>query len=122
MAARQRLDAELAARGLVDSREQGRRLVLAGEVRVNGVPAAKPGQAVSADDVLEVSPLLPEAEWDWFCLDHVPYHGRVVTVIWDRDGKRYGRGAGLQVLVDGVRAGGAERLETVRVMMPSGGR
>ena len=54
MAARQRLDAELAARGLVDSREQGRRLVLAGEVRVNGVPAAKPGQAVSADDVLEV--------------------------------------------------------------------
>ena len=54
MAARQRLDAELAARGLVDSREQGRRLVLAGEVRVNGVPAAKPGQAVSGDDVLEV--------------------------------------------------------------------
>lgn len=54
MAARQRLDAELAARGLVDSREQGRRLVLAGEVRVNGVPAAKPGQAVGGDDVLEV--------------------------------------------------------------------
>jgi hypothetical protein len=80
------------------------------------------GLRARADDVLEVSPLLPEGEWDWFCLDHVPYHGRVVTVIWDRDGKRYGRGAGLQVLVDGERAGGAERLETVRVMMPRGGR
>ena len=54
MPARQRLDAALAARGLADSREQARRLVLAGEVRVNGAPAAKPGQGVSDDDRLEV--------------------------------------------------------------------
>ena len=54
MAARERLDAALAARGMVDSREQGRRLVLAGEVRVNGQPAAKPGQPVTAADVLAI--------------------------------------------------------------------
>jgi 23S rRNA (cytidine1920-2'-O)/16S rRNA (cytidine1409-2'-O)-methyltransferase len=54
MAARERLDAALAARGMVDSREQGRRLVLAGEVRVNGQPAAKPGQPITAADVLEI--------------------------------------------------------------------
>ena len=71
-----------------------------------------------ADDVVEVSPLVPEGEWDWFCLDHVPYHGRVLTVIWDRDGTHYERGAGLQVLVDGERVGGAERLGVVRGRLP----
>ena len=51
---RERLDVALAARGLCDSREQAKRLILAGEVKVNGHPAAKPGQVVKADDVLEV--------------------------------------------------------------------
>lgn len=40
--------------GLADSREQAKRLVLAGEVSVNGHPATKPGRAVGADDCLEV--------------------------------------------------------------------
>ncbi len=44
----------LAARGLCDSREQAKRLILAGEVKVNGHPAVKPGQVVKADDLLEV--------------------------------------------------------------------
>jgi 23S rRNA (cytidine1920-2'-O)/16S rRNA (cytidine1409-2'-O)-methyltransferase len=51
---KQRLDAALAARGLCDSREQAKRLILAGEVLINGRPAAKAGTGVNADDVLEV--------------------------------------------------------------------
>ncbi|HEX2748111.1 MAG TPA: S4 domain-containing protein, partial [Verrucomicrobiales bacterium] len=51
---KQRLDAALAARGLCDSREQAKRLILAGEVLVNGHPAAKAGAGVKDDDVLEV--------------------------------------------------------------------
>jgi hypothetical protein len=39
--------------------------------------------------------------WDWFCLEGVPYHGVMLTVLWDRDGSRYGRGAGLRVFADG---------------------
>ena len=38
---------------------------------------------------LVINPLLPESEWDWFCLDRVPYHGHELTVIWDRDGTKY---------------------------------
>lgn len=53
------------------------------------------------DDTVEVSPLLPEGAWDWFCLEGVPYHGHSLTVVWDRTGERYGRGAGLGVWVDG---------------------
>ena len=49
-----RLDAELFARGLVPSRERGRALIMAGVVYVGGQKALKAGQTVKADDVIEV--------------------------------------------------------------------
>jgi hypothetical protein len=55
-------------------------------------------------NVLVVDPLLPDDAWDWFCLDGVPYHGHSVTIVWDRTGKRYNRGMGLIVLIDGKEA------------------
>jgi hypothetical protein len=58
-----------------------------------------------ADETVEVSPLLPAGMWDWFCLDGVPYHGRMVSILWDRTGQRYKRGKGLIVLVDGRMVG-----------------
>jgi hypothetical protein len=54
-----------------------------------------------ADDLVEVNPLVPEGALDYFCLDNVSYHGRNLTVYWDKTGNRYGRGAGLRVLADG---------------------
>jgi hypothetical protein len=54
-----------------------------------------------ADDQLEVNPLAPD-HWPWWCLDDVDYHGHRISILWDRDGSRYGRGAGLVVLADGV--------------------
>lgn len=53
-----------------------------------------------ADDTVEVNPLIP-ADWDWFCLDRVRYHGHWLTVFWDRTGQHYGQGQGLRVLADG---------------------
>lgn len=57
-----------------------------------------------ADNVLEVNPLVPEGKWDWFCLDNVAYKGHTVTILWDKTGKKYGKGAGLTLLVDGKKA------------------
>jgi hypothetical protein len=54
-----------------------------------------------ADDVVEVNPLVPDGTWEYFCLDGVAYHGRVLTIIWDKTGKKYGRGKGLAVFADG---------------------
>ncbi len=71
------------------------------------------GLCPRADDVVEVDPLLPAGKWDWFCLDAVPYHGRTLTILWDADGKRYGRGAGLKVLANGKRIAESPRLERV---------
>lgn len=51
---KQRLDTALAARGLCDSRAQAQRLILAGQVLVNGQPSGKAGTIVSDDDLLEV--------------------------------------------------------------------
>ena len=49
-----RLDRLLVDRGLVESREKAQALIMAGEVRVNGQKAAKPGQPVDSDAALEL--------------------------------------------------------------------
>ena len=56
--AKERLDQALVARGLCDSREQAKRLIIAGEVMVNGHPAAKPASPVpeGAEIVLKEKP------------------------------------------------------------------
>ncbi|MHB8384602.1 MAG: TlyA family RNA methyltransferase [Candidatus Binataceae bacterium] len=58
--ARQRLDSELTLRGLAPSREAAQRLIMAGRVRVNSQPAAKPDLRVSEDAEIFVMPGAPE--------------------------------------------------------------
>jgi hypothetical protein len=73
---------------------------------INGLVGIRP----SADRSVVVNPLIPPDAWDYFCLDGVAYQGRTLTVIWDRDGSRYGRGAGLALLVDGAEVARAAEL------------
>jgi hypothetical protein len=70
------------------------------------------------DDVVEVDPLLPNDAWDWFCLEGVPYHGRSLTILWDRTGARYGQGAGLAVWADGVEVARAPTLARITGKLP----
>jgi hypothetical protein len=56
-----------------------------------------------SDNLVELRPLLPAGAWKYFAVDGLPYHGHLLTIIWDVDGKRYGREAGMQLLVDGKR-------------------
>lgn len=67
------------------------------------------------DDIVEVHPLLPEDAWDWFCLDRVPYHGHELTIIWDRAGERYKRGAGLSIWADGKLLARSKQLEPLKM-------
>ncbi len=71
------------------------------------------------DEILEVDPLLPTDAWNWFCLDRLPYHGHLVTVIWDRTGERYHRGKGLTVWVDDVKVAQAMELTRVTGKLPT---
>ena len=53
-----------------------------------------------SDNVIEIDPLAP-ASWDWFALDDLAYHGHRLSIVWDKDGSRYGLGVGLRILADG---------------------
>lgn len=51
------------------------------------------------DKSIKIKPLVPES-WDWFCLDRINYHGKNLTILWDRDGTKYKRGRGFKVYYD----------------------
>jgi hypothetical protein len=70
------------------------------------------------DNTVVVDPLIPEDQWDWFCLDNVLYHGRTLTILWDRSGRKYGKGKGLHVFADGRSIAQADRLTHVTGMLP----
>ena len=63
-----------------------------------------------ADDLVEVNPLVPEGTLDYFCLDNLSYHGRTLTILWDKTGMHYNKGAGLRVLADGKEIAHGETL------------
>jgi hypothetical protein len=70
------------------------------------------------DSMVVVDPLVPPEAWDWFCLDNVSYHGRTLTILWDRTGARYHKDAGLRVFADGVEIARADELTRVTGKLP----
>jgi hypothetical protein len=54
-----------------------------------------------ADGLIELRPLVPKKQWSYFAMDALPYHGHLLTILWDADGKRYRKGKGFMLLVDG---------------------
>jgi hypothetical protein len=65
------------------------------------------------DNRVVVHPLLPAGAWSYFAVDGLPYHGHVLTVLWDSTGKRYGKGRGMVLMVDGKRVAGRKSLGTL---------
>ncbi|MEV0383154.1 NEW3 domain-containing protein [Nonomuraea sp. NPDC050643] len=76
------------------------------------------GLRPQADGRVVVNPLVP-AGWDHFGLENVPYHGHNVTVLWDRDGTRYGQGKGLRLYVDGRLAAARPALGELTAHVPA---
>ncbi|MGN6637674.1 MAG: glycosyl hydrolase family 65 protein, partial [Mucilaginibacter sp.] len=52
------------------------------------------------DNILEVYPLIPPGQWNWFGLDRVFYHGYNISVLWDKTGSKYHKGKGLFIYSD----------------------
>jgi hypothetical protein len=53
------------------------------------------------DQHISIHPLLPAGTWTYFAVDALPYHGHLLTILWDATGSRYRRGKGFTLLVDG---------------------
>ena len=82
---------------------------------ITGVAGLRP----RADDSVVVNPLAPPS-WRYFALDDVAYHGHRLTILWDQDGTRYHRGAGLTILADGRVLARAPRLGRIAAYLPQG--
>lgn len=65
------------------------------------------------DARIEINPLIPQGQWDWFYLDNVAYKGDILTIIWDKTGEKYGKGQGLRILVNGNEIAPSEKLERI---------
>lgn len=63
------------------------------------------------DNTIEIEPLIPDDSWDWFCLEDVNYHGKRLTILWDKTGDRYQKGKGLMILVDGDKVAHSDTLQ-----------
>lgn len=59
------------------------------------------GLRPQSDKRLLINPLLPKKSWKYFCLDNVQYHGKILTVFYDKTGKKYMKGKGFFVYVNG---------------------
>jgi hypothetical protein len=64
---------------------------------ISGLIGIRPGPG----NTLTVNPLVPRGEWDYFCLEGIPYKKHLVTICYDATGKRYKRGKGFYIYVDG---------------------
>ena len=71
----------------------------------------------SDDNVLVINPLLPDNKWDYFCMENVPYHGRNITVLYDKNGTKYNNGTGFSVYVDGILAAHEDTYKEVTIQL-----
>jgi hypothetical protein len=71
-----------------------------------------------ADSTVEVKPMLPAGAWDWFCLDRIPYRGRTLSIVWDKDGRKFGKGKGLRLFAGGREIGHSPELAGITGQLP----
>ncbi len=67
---------------------------------ISGLVGIRP----QTDGSIVIEPLIPDGQWDYFCLERVVCSGRNIAVLYDKDGTHYGKGKGFRVMVDGNEA------------------
>jgi len=82
------------------------------DIIITGLAGLRP----SLENAITVNPLIPE-DWDWFCLDNILYKGRIITILWDRTGKKYGKGRGLRLYSDGKLLAKSRNLGKLEVQL-----
>lgn len=74
------------------------------------------GIRASANDTLEVNPLIDVSTISYFRADRILYHGREIAVQWDKTGGRYGF-AGLLVEVNGKVVASSRTLVRIKLRL-----
>lgn len=69
-------------------------------------------------DTLVLQPLVP-ANWSYFAIENLPYHGTLLTMIWDKSGTHYGNcSAGFSVYSNGSLFHHQRDLKAFNVTLP----
>ncbi len=76
------------------------------------------GLVPRADNIVEVNPMVPADTLNWFALDKVLYHGVELSILWDRDGSKYGVGQGLRVFANGQLIAQSPTLARITGVLP----
>ncbi|WP_214072990.1 glycosyl hydrolase family 65 protein [Mucilaginibacter sp. dw_454] len=71
------------------------------------------GLRPQSDNTVIINPLIPPNTWNWFCLDNVSYHGKTLTIVYDKFGTKYHKGKGLMCFINGKLMAHAERLQKI---------
>ncbi|MCL2624896.1 MAG: hypothetical protein FWD31_14635, partial [Planctomycetaceae bacterium] len=79
---------------------------------INGLIGFKP----TVDDSFRIFPMVPDSV-EFFCLDHLLWHGKIVTIFYDRTGERYHRGKGFNVYLDGKEVMTSENIPLTPVVV-----
>ena len=82
---------------------------------ISGLIGLKP----QPDDKIVLHPLLPAETWQYFALDGLPYHGHILSIVYDATGKHYNRGRGLTLFVDGVKLASRPTLGPIDTKLPA---
>lgn len=75
------------------------------------------GLRPAAKNIVIINPLLPDNTWNYFCLDNILYHKKRITILYDKTGKRYKKGKGLLVFINGKKANSLSKLGTISVRL-----
>ncbi len=85
------------------------------DLLITGVVGLRP----RPDNIVELNPLLPDGTWDWFGLDRVPYHGHILSILWDRSGTHFKKGKGFRLYVDGKQVAFSSTLNRTSGLLPA---
>jgi len=61
------------------------------------------GVLPQADGSIVISPLIPDGEWEWFCLGGIHCAGHEITILYDKTGRHYNARRGYSIYVDGKK-------------------
>lgn len=69
-------------------------------------------------DTLNMKPLVP-SNWTHFAIENLPYHGSLMSLVWDEDGTHYnGSSAGFSLYSNGTLFHHQQKLGAVNVSLP----
>lgn len=69
-------------------------------------------------DILVLQPLVP-ANWSYFAIENLPYHGTLLSFIWDQDGTHYANSsAGFSIYSNGTMFHHQSALGAVNCTLP----